>query len=141
MFNQIHQVSDILHQALNGLTVRQRVISNNLANADTPGFKASEVAFESQLQRKINDLQPTASGGSLEGHLTHEKHLPLEGLPADPPLAVFQPQTSMRNDRNSVDLELEMTRMAQASISYSAVSQMLSGRFSGLKYVIQEGGK
>lgn len=140
MFDQIHAMTRTLHGALDGLSARQRVISNNLANADTPGFKASEVAFEAQLQKGLAQAKG-GDAGSLAGYLTHEKHLPLDGLPADPPISVLQPMTSMRNDRNSVDLELEMTRMAQASVSYSAVSQMLAGRFSGIKYVIDEGGR
>lgn len=141
MFDQIHKMTQTLHGALDGLSARQRAISNNLANADTPGFKASEVAFEAQLQKGLSQAQAKSSGASLAGYLTHEKHLPLDGLPADPPISVFQPQSSMRNDGNGVDMELEMTRMAQASVSYSAVSQMLAGHFSGIKYVIDEGGR
>lgn len=140
MFDQIHKMTQTLHGALDGLSARQRVISNNLANADTPGFKASEVEFEAQLQKGLAQVR-TQGGASLAGYLTHEKHLPLDGLPADPPISILQPPSSMRNDGNSVDLELEMTRMAQASVSYSAVSQMLAGRFSGIKYVIDEGGR
>jgi flagellar basal-body rod protein FlgB len=144
MFNQIRETSDILHRALDGLSVRQRVISNNLANAETPNFKASEVIFEAQLQRRLARMN--AQKTSLESHSTHESHIPLSEVTLDngyqePPIAIMQPKTSMRNDGNSVDLELENTRMAQASISYTAVSQMLSGSYSGLKYVIQEGGK
>jgi flagellar basal-body rod protein FlgB len=139
MFDQIQQMSQIFHGALDGLSARQRVVSNNLANADTPGFKASEVAFEGQLQKRL--AQVKQQGNSSSGYLTHAKHLPLDGLPADPAISVLQPQTSMRNDGNGVDMELEVTRMAQASISYSAVSQMMGGRFSALKYVIDEGGR
>lgn len=141
MFDQIHKMTQTLHGALDGLSARQRVISNNLANADTPSFKASEVEFEAQLQKGLAQARNNGSAASSAGYLTHEKHLPLDGLPADPPISILQPQSSMRNDGNSVDLELEMTRMAQASVSYSAVSQMLAGRFSGIKYVIDEGGR
>ena len=47
----------------------------------------------------------------------------------------------MRNDQNGVDIEQEVTRMAQAQLSYTAVSQQLAGAYSQLKYVISEGGR
>lgn len=137
MFEQIQARSEIMHQALDGLTARQRVTSHNLANADTPGFQAQEVRFEDALKRKIRamsatdemDLAQTDPGhlslysGDEKGYSVHELH----GM--------------MRNDRNGVDLEREMTRMAQAQMSYNAVSQQLAGSFASLKYVIAEGGR
>lgn len=140
MFNQIQSLSEIMHSALDGLAARQRVVSNNLANADTPGFKAAELEFENHLQRRLAQKEAEREY-PLEGVRTHDRHIPLEALGQGLSVQLLQPATRMRNDGNSVDLELEMTRMAQANISYSAVSQMLASRYSGLKYVIQEGGK
>lgn len=141
MFEQIQRLSEIMHSALDGLTARQRIVSNNLANADTPGFKAAELNFEEQLQRRLVQMQTEDESPIFEGVRTHDHHFPLSTDQQKYPWQVIQPATRMRNDGNSVDLELEMMRMVQANISYSAVSQLLSGRYSGLKYVIQEGGK
>jgi flagellar basal-body rod protein FlgB len=141
MFDKIRDIASIYHPALDGLSARQRAISNNLANADTPGYKAQDVAFETRLQQKIQQRQgqqlavvhPEASLAT-----PHPRHLPL-GLPEDQPYTLSQLPGSMKNDGNGVDLEQEMTRMSQAQLSYTTVSQLLTGAYSGLKYVISEG--
>lgn len=139
MFEQIHERSAILHQALDGLTARQRVTANNLANADTPGFTAKEVQFENLLKQKIQ----ARSNQGVELAQTHPEHLPIyDGDSADGRRYTIQElQGQMRNDRNGVDLEQEVTRMTQAQMSYQAVSQQLAGSFASLKYVIAEGGR
>lgn len=141
MFDKIRDIASIYHPALDGLSARQRAISNNLANADTPGYKAQDVAFETRLQQKIQQRQgqqlatvhPEASAAA-----PNPRHLPL-GLPEDRPYTLSQLPGSMKNDGNGVDLEQEMTRMSQAQLSYTTVSQLLTGAYSGLKYVISEG--
>ena len=48
-------VSQVLASALDGVTVRQQVIADNIANVDTPGFRATSVDFETQLKAAINE--------------------------------------------------------------------------------------
>ncbi len=136
MFEQIHERSAILHQALDGLTARQRVTANNLANADTPGFTAKEVQFENLLKQKIQ----ARSNQGVELVQTHPEHLPIHDLDHSR-YTIQELQGQMRNDGNGVDLEQEVTRMTQAQMSYQAVSQQLAGSFASLKYVIAEGGR
>lgn len=136
MFEQIQARSEILHQALDGLTARQRVTANNLANADTPGFTAKEVQFENMLKQKIRSRAPN----QLELAQSHPEHLPVLSSD-DRPYTIQELQGVMRNDKNGVDLEQEITRMTQAQMSYTAVSQQLAGSFSSLKFVISEGGR
>lgn len=143
MFEQINATSDILHEALNGLSARQRITADNLANADTPNFRGREVVFEAQLQQKIKQRKAEQAERmqiSFEGAYTHPEHMPLN-LPDDQPMAVYTVKGQMRNDGNGVDLEQENTRLAQAQIAYQAVTQVLSGRYSQLKYVISEGAR
>lgn len=140
MFDQIRASSDILAQALDGLAARQRVTAHNLANVDTPGYQSQEVHFEAALQAKLQqrgqaELQP------LSPSRTDPRHLSLGPLPKDSSYFVQQLRGEMRNDGNGVDLEQEMTTMAAAQVAYSSVSQMLTGRYAGLKYVITEGSR
>jgi flagellar basal-body rod protein FlgB len=139
MFDQIHHMTDLMHASLQSQVDRQRLISNNLANGDTPGFKASDLQFEAHLQHKLAQMQGLAPT-TQAGYYTHAEHLPLD-LPEDNLYAVQLQDSIGRNDGNNVDLDLEMTKMAQANLSYATVSQLLSGRFSGVKYVISEGGR
>ena len=136
MFEQIYAKSQILHQALDGLSARQRVTAHNMANADTPGYQAQEVRFESTLKQKIRGLAQT----DLELTQSNQKHISLHDEEAKS-FTVHELLGQMRNDQNGVDIEQEVTRMAQAQLSYTAVSQQLAGAYSQLKYVISEGGR
>lgn len=135
MFEEIQARSQFLHQALDGLAARERVTAHNLANADTPGYRAQEVRFEDQLRAKLQ-----SSGETVALARTDARHLPAE--PGDGrSYTIHELAGRMRNDGNGVDLEQEVSRMAQAQMSYNAVSQQLAGSFASLKYVISEGGR
>ena len=136
MFEQIHAKSQILHQALDGLSARQRVTAHNMANGDTPGYNAQEVRFESALKQKIRGLAQS----ELDLTQSNQKHLSLNDNDAKA-FTIHELWGQMRNDQNGVDIEQEVTRMAQAQLSYTAVSQQLAGAYSQLKYVISEGGR
>ncbi len=123
----------VLEQAINASSLRQKVISNNIANVNTPGFKKSDVIFEDVLNEALN------GNGKLPMVRTNEKHLPLmqRGVPS--PLIQTDTNTSLRTDGNNVDIDGEMANMAKNNIYYNAVVQQLSGYFSGIKSVIKEG--
>ncbi|HHV61032.1 MAG TPA: flagellar biosynthesis protein FlgB [Firmicutes bacterium] len=110
----------VLSKALDGLSLRHEVISNNIANVNTPGFKAGEVNFEEALRSALN-----------------------EGEAA---LARFQPQVEVapltyRVDQNSVDIDREMGKLADNALTYSAVAELVSARFRILSTAISEGRK
>ena len=62
----------VLQLALDGLSLRQQAISNNIANVDTPGFRASEVSFEGQLRRLLGRESVPLREGAARGHLCSE---------------------------------------------------------------------
>lgn len=136
MFEQIHARSEILHQALDGLAARERATAHNLANADTPGYRPQEVNFEDTIKAKLQ----ARAGAGIELARTDERHLGSQDTD-QPAYTVHEILGHMRNDGNGVDLEQEVSRMAQAQMSYTAVSQQLGGSFASLKYVISEGGR
>lgn len=141
MFEQIRPENDLLHQALTGLNARQRAINQNLANADTPGYQSLEVSFEDQMQARRRELKGRADASfDAQGVYTNPEHLSLD-LPQDQAYTLAEKPGVMRNDNNGVDLEQEVAKMSQAQVAYQAVSQMIGGRFSQLKYVISEGGR
>lgn len=123
---------NVLEQSLMASSLRQKVISNNIANVNTPGFKKSEVTFESLLQGAMK-------GGKLAMVQTHPDHLPkrLTGVPK-PSISLIG-NTSLRTDGNNVDIDAEMAELAKNSIYYNAVAQQMSSYFSGVKSAINEG--
>ena len=112
------KVDNALRYALNGLLTRQQVTAGNVANVDTPGFKASDVNFEANLRRA---LSRTASAGDLER--TDHLHLSASGRAdaiGNPVEVVTNEETTMRNDGNNVDIDREMVKLAETTIQYSA---------------------
>lgn len=125
----------ILEKALGASSLRNKVISNNIANVNTPGFKKSEVAFESLLRQALGD-----NGSSLPLVKTNEKHLPLTVSRQDvEPVVSLIGNTSMRTDGNNVDVDMEMAELAKNTLYYNAVAQQIGKYYSGIKSVINGG--
>ncbi len=124
----------VLQAALTGLASRQRVIADNVANVDTPGFKASAVQFEALLRK--------AAGGGDSFRLLSVPGA-VDAPPADPrtvaPQVVTLADTSLRADGNNVDLDQQMVQLAETNITYNAVAQLTGARLQLLRTVINEG--
>lgn len=127
----------LLERGLDAAALRNTVISNNLANVDTPGFKRSDVLFEDELRKAMTKT------GQIQGVLTNEKHIPIGGASVSDvsPRVVQQNDTAFRNDGNNVDIDREMASLAKNSITYSAVAQLLNGEFTKMMSAITEGRK
>lgn len=115
-------------------SLRQRVLAHNIANAETPRFKAFRLTFA--------DAQAKAAGsdGPLALSQTHPAHLP--GERADSLAAatgarlIRDTATSMRNDGNNVDLDRELAELSANQLYYATVSTLIRNRFSGYDRII-----
>ena len=117
--------TQVLQKGLDAATLRQEVISNNVANVNTPGFKRSNVTFEEGLKKALAGRENNYQRTSL--------------LEDTSPEAVKDNRTSMRNDLNNVDMEIEMLNLSSNQIKYNGLIQLLNDRYSNLRYVINEG--
>ncbi len=117
--------TQVLQKGLDAATLRQEVISNNVANINTPGFKRSNVTFEEGLKKALAGRENNYQRTSL--------------LEDTSPEAVKDNRTSMRNDLNNVDMEIEMLNLSSNQIKYNGLIQLLNDRYSNLRYVINEG--
>jgi len=125
----------ILEKSLNAASLQHQLITNNIANVDTPGFKASEVVFQSKLQEVLDKTQ----GDYLKLKLTNKNHIPI--VPEVTvnnlePQIVTRTETSLRTDDNNVDIDSEMSKMAENTIYYSTMAELLSLKLGMLKNVI-----
>lgn len=122
----------VLSQALVAANLKNNVISNNIANVNTPGFKKSEVVFESLLAEQ---LQP--QGKKLAMVRTQDKHFPMptETGIVKPKINLIE-NTSMRVDDNNVDIDSEMAELSKNNIYYNAAVRQISSYFTGIKSVI-----
>ncbi len=122
----------VLEKALSASSLRQKTISNNIANVNTPKFKRSEVLFEDILQQKMSGSQ------QLDLAKTNEKHISTQSQALAPTMRMVA-DNSFRTDGNNVDIDIEMANMAKNSIYYDSLAQQLSRYFTTLKSVIKEG--
>ncbi len=136
MIQNLFGKSSILEKSLNASWTRNDIISQNLANVDTPQYKRKDVAFEEFL----ND---SMGRNRLEGTVTDKRHIAINSKGkvdnVEPELVEDNSNSSMRIDGNNVDIDSEMANLAKNQIKYNALIQMLNGSYSKIKSVISEG--
>lgn len=118
----------IHEQALLFRSRRAEVLGNNLANADTPNFKARDLDFAAALQ--------SADGQSLTPVRTHNNHMNIQGNVAEAALRYRVP-TQPSVDGNTVESQLEFARYAKNALDFQASFQFLNSKFTGLKNAIR----
>ena len=125
----------LLERSLNLRSLQHRVLASNIANMDTPNYKAVELAVAEEMSRN----QGSASGIRLVQ--TQPGHFPFKHNAADQvKLKVAKPpEFSLRGDGNTVDLDRTMGRLAENTLLYKTAAQLISQKFSGLKKAIKGG--
>jgi len=127
----------VLEQALEASSLRHKLISNNIANVNTPGYKRSDVNFAAALQATLAGMDPGSK--KLPLRATHERHIVPARTPLATPVVVTDTNTSVRRDDNNVDIDIEMANMAMNTIYYQAVAQMVNRYFANISTAITEG--
>lgn len=135
--NLFDKTTSALGASINLRLLRQSVTSANIANAETPGYKAKQVDFEEALSRALDTegiRQMTESTGEQlvtgPGSISRVK--------AD---VYDNPDINVTNDGNTVDLEREMVTLAENSILYKAALQLINKKMAALKYAVTEGNR
>ena len=123
-----------LDQNLNLRLQNQNVISGNIANADTPGYKAKAVSFE-QAMRDALDLED-----NIKLDAKDPEHFGSKGAEAVQADVYDDPNGVESLDGNTVDRAAEMTKMKENEILYSASIEALRKKIGMLEYGITEGG-
>lgn len=132
----------MLERALDAESIRRKVISNNVANVDTPHFKRSEVDFESELKRVI-DQNISLSENHYPGAVSDERHIPFiekKDVKSVNSRINLDYSTSLRNDGNNVDIEKEMVDAAKNLMRYNAFITSLNQNFKVLKMAMRSSG-
>jgi flagellar basal-body rod protein FlgB len=119
----------VLEKSLDYSSTKQKVISQNIANVDTPNYKAKDVVKNS-FQEVLD--------ASIEAYRTDSRHLTFKKS-SNESIIVTEQNGSYNNDGNSVDVDKEMADLATNQIYYNAVTDRLSGKFSSLQNVIRGG--
>lgn len=135
MINKLDKELNYHHNALSLRVARQELLSSNVANADTPNFKAKDIDFASMLQEKVSstrDLKKVSLNTTSTTHINSST----PGLFGDNILYRVPLQPSA--DGNTVDMDMERTRFADNAIKYDASIAFLNYEFRFLSLALQE---
>lgn len=138
---QISKAHTLMSEGLDGRALRQKIISGNIANADTPFYKAKDVDFETALIEKSNELYRNKTK-ILELAKTDSLHLePVSDFDPAKATIYFRDGHLTRNDANNVDIDIESTEMSKNSIMFNALSSALRKDSMLFKSVIDASSK
>lgn len=135
MFDKVSNNLRILEKSLDATLLRHEVITQNIANHDTPNYKKSNVKFEEFLSNAINE-------SSFKGFKTNSRHVDIGGSNIEsvsPIVTKDYKELSIRLDGNNVDIEAEEALQAQNIIQYNTLVQSLNSGYNRLKNAIKEG--
>jgi flagellar basal-body rod protein FlgB len=107
---------------------RHKLISGNIANASTPGYRAKEINFESEYRRLTNQSD------HVVGMTTDPNHLPIGNTPNRPP-KVEQERVKV-DEMNSVDIDKEIPALAKNELTFTVGAKLLQLKFDGIKKAI-----
>jgi flagellar basal-body rod protein FlgB len=119
----------IHEQALVLRSERAQVLSANLANADTPGYKARDFDFKAMLNREIDH--------SMGMKTTHAGHIQAETGPVPPAQLLYRVPSQPSLDGNTVDTEREHAAFGANAIEYQASLNFINSKISGLRKALK----
>ena len=126
-------VIDYMSRGMSAANLRHEVISNNIANVNTPKFKKSDVVFESLLAKELGLFDEQ---GKLEVVRTHDRHMPIPMKGRAMPEVIMDISTTMRTDKNNVDIDKEMANLAKNQIYFNALAKEMGSHFQKVKTII-----
>ena len=116
-------------------SLKHNLIVSNIANVDTPRYKAFDMIIEEEIGKT------TGTNNTVNLTRTQDGHLPGRKISVGNVESKFVDKLplSVRGDGNTVDIDNAMADMAENNLMYNALAQILSKKFTGLKTAIQEG--
>jgi len=109
----------LLEKALDVCALRHKVIANNIANVDTPGFRGSRVIFEEKLREALEGNPLSTDVEEIEPQVIKDE----ESIP--------------REDLNNVDIEREMVKLSENALKYNIYAQILITKLGIMRAAIQ----
>lgn len=113
---------NVLQQAADASWLRNTLLSNNIANVDTPNYKRQDVQFETYL------IEQLAGGDSMDSYVDSMDLSTIEAT-----IYTDQSNLSYRYDGNNVDIDTENTELAKNQIKYNVMTDAISQEFSRIR--------
>lgn len=119
---------ELIKKGLDVSSMRQKNISSNISNINTPNYKANKIKFEEYLD----------DAGKLRLEKNHKDHYGIKSIEDLKPEVVKRMDNSLSQNENNVDIDLEMTELAANEIYYNVLIRQISSKLSNLNYVINK---
>lgn len=120
----------VMQRALDVRTFRHQVLASNVANADTPHFKARDIDFKAALQGALEGRQ------GLNLRTTSARHLPGVGDGFAGASLLYRTETQSAVDGNTVDMDVERTQMAENAMQYEILTKLIGDRFNSMRSAV-----
>lgn len=133
MANKLDQLINVQRQALGVRAQRQQILAANIANADTPHYKARDIDFQSVL---ADSLAGKSQSSGVDLSRTNARHLAGTGTPSPFPV-LYRRDTQSSVDGNTVDMDTERAAFADNSLHYEAAVTFLTGQFRTMQTAVQ----
>lgn len=128
----------LINKAMGFRSRRNEMIASNIANRETPGYRAQDVVFEKALHTALHADEPGPLNTSDPRHFDGVERTPLELVEATR-INSFNPDP--KADGNTVNMDKEMAKLAENQVMYNALVKMANWKFNLLKDSITEGGR
>ncbi len=126
----------VLEKALDLRSRKHNLLVSNIANKDTPNYKAFDLSFEKEMEKLAGSQKSIKLRKTSTGHLASNN----SGKDySDVSITKTSQGLARGGDGNTVDIEKEMTSLAENSLLYDAAAQIMKKKLQGLKVVIQGG--
>lgn len=120
----------IHEQALHVRTQRAEILANNLANADTPNFKAQDIDFRKALQDASGEM---AGGFQTEMKKTNPGHIDGDGFTSTSRYLMYRQSTQPSLDGNTVETHIEKAQFMENAMQQQATLEFINGKISGIR--------
>lgn len=136
MIDRIDQDLSLYRSALSLRSRRQELLASNIANADTPHFKARDLDFKTALAAALG-APAAAAGGQLPLARTHAGHLAADGSATAGAYVQYRAEYQGAVDGNTVNMDVERAAFAENALQLEALIMFVNKRFEGLQRAIQ----
>ncbi|EAK0439140.1 flagellar basal body rod protein FlgB [Campylobacter lari] len=133
---------ELIVDALAGRNLRSQMINSNLANVDTPFYKARDIEFETALVNRVNEIFKKKDTKELEMASTNENHQKPWKFPDPNKSTIYLRDGHLaRNDANTVDLDVETTEMSKNTMMITALDGVLRRQSNIFSTIIETSSK
>lgn len=133
MIGDVKAHLNVYTQVLNLRTHRHQVLASNIANADTPHYKARDFDFKAAFETAVGKREGMGQVGVAK---THAGHLGGVAGAAGAVNLQYRTETQSAVDGNTVDMDVERAQIADNAMQYQIISQFLSDRLRGMRTAI-----